>query len=93
MWPRFVAREFDSPLTPTIIRQRHVHGILADTEVIIDLRADGNVSVAERTDSIRPANAKKSTVRHILQTAAENFETLAALWDKVHGSHGQSRYH
>jgi Domain of unknown function (DUF4160) len=76
---RFVAYSNDHP-------PRHVHGILGDTELIIDLRQDGNVGLAERTDSIRPANAKRSTVRHILQTAAENFESLAALLGRVHGN-------
>ncbi len=76
---RFAAYSNDHP-------PRHVHGIHGDTEVIVDLREDGNVSLAERTDSIRPSNAKRSTVRHILQTAAENYESLAALWDRVHGN-------
>jgi hypothetical protein len=45
---------------------RHVHGFYADIEVIADLRADGNVSLAKQTDAIRPSNASKSDVRYIL---------------------------
>jgi hypothetical protein len=76
---RFAAYSDDHP-------PRHVHGILGETEVIVDLRQDGDVSLAERSDAITPPNAKRSSVRHILQTAAENFELLAALWEKVHGN-------
>jgi hypothetical protein len=35
---------------------RHVHGFYADVEVIVDLRPDGRVSLANRTDAIRPSN-------------------------------------
>jgi hypothetical protein len=45
---------------------RHVHGFYADIEVIVDLRPDGAVSLAMRTDAIRPSNGSKSDVRHIL---------------------------
>jgi DNA-directed RNA polymerase subunit L len=63
---------------------RHVHGFYADIEVIADLRADGNVSLAKRTDAIRPSNASKSDVRYILAAAAEHFDKLVALWEKHH---------
>jgi len=38
---------------------RHVHGFYAEVEVIVDLRADGKISLADRTDAIRPSNASK----------------------------------
>lgn len=63
---------------------RHVHGFAAETEAIIDLRTDGTVALADRDDAIRPANAKRSDVRKILEVAAKHFEELAALWEKVH---------
>jgi hypothetical protein len=75
---RFVAYSNDHP-------PRHVHGFYGETEAIIDLRADGNVALAERDDAVRPANAKQSDVRKILRAAAENFEELAALWEIVRG--------
>jgi Domain of unknown function (DUF4160) len=36
---------------------RHVHGFLSETEVIVDLRSDGNIALADRKDAIRPSNA------------------------------------
>ncbi len=65
---------------------RHVHGFLGETEVIVNLLQDGNVGLAERSDAVRPSKAKRSEVRRVLQIAAENFEPLAALWEKVHGN-------
>jgi len=64
---------------------RHVHGFYADAEVIVDLRLDGKVSLANRTDSIRPGNASKSDVRHVLTTAAKYFNELVSFWEKHHG--------
>jgi hypothetical protein len=65
---------------------RHVHGFLGETEAIADLRSDGNVSLASRKDAIRPANAKRSDVSKILNTAALHFDELAALWEEIHGN-------
>lgn len=65
---------------------RHVHGFLDGTEVIVDLRADGNVALAARKDAIHPANAKRADVRKILNAAAQHFEALENLWEKIHGN-------
>jgi hypothetical protein len=54
-------------------------------EVIVDLRLDGTVSLANRTDAIRPGNGSKSDVRHILTVAANHFDELVSLWEKHHG--------
>lgn len=64
---------------------RHVHGFSAETEVIVNLLANGAVALAERPDAIRPADAKRSEVRKILEVAAEHFEELAELWVRMHG--------
>jgi hypothetical protein len=64
---------------------RHVHAFYAEIEVIVDLRPDGKVSLAGRTDAIRPGNARKSDVRHVLMAAAGHFEELVTLWEKHHG--------
>lgn len=64
---------------------RHVHGFYAEVEVIVDLLADGAVALANRRDAIRPRDASKADIRHVLQTAAANFEELAALWEGLHG--------
>ena len=64
---------------------RHVHGFASETEVIVNLRPDGNVALADRKDAIRPANAKRSDLKKILAAAAQHFEELAILWEEVHG--------
>ncbi|MGA9672833.1 MAG: DUF4160 domain-containing protein [Terracidiphilus sp.] len=64
---------------------RHVHGFYAEVELIVDLRLDGTVSLANRTDAIRPGNASKADVRHILNAAAKHFNELVSLWEKHHG--------
>ena len=64
---------------------RHVHGFYAGIEVIVDLRTDGRVSLASRSDAVRPSNGSKSDVRHVLTTAARHFDELGSLWEKHHG--------
>jgi hypothetical protein len=63
---------------------RHVHGFVEQTEAIVDLTFSGDVMLADRPDCIRPGNAKRSDVRKILRTAAEHFEELVSLWEKMH---------
>jgi hypothetical protein len=75
---QFVAYSNDHP-------PRHIHGFAGGAEIIIDLRLDGTIALAERKDVIRPANAKRSVVKKILNVAALHFEELAALWEEVHG--------
>ncbi|MGB9235567.1 MAG: DUF4160 domain-containing protein [Terriglobales bacterium] len=74
---RFVVYSNDHP-------PRHVHGFAGEMQVIVDLRTDGTVGLADRDDAIRPANAKRSDVRKILQVAADHFEELAELWEAIH---------
>jgi hypothetical protein len=64
---------------------RHVHGFYAEIEAIVDLRRDGTVALARRSDAIRPSNGSKADVRHVLTVAARHFEELASLWEKHHG--------
>jgi hypothetical protein len=61
-----------------------VHGFYAEIEAIVDLRLDGTVSLATRTDAIRPSNGSKPDVRHILDVAADHFDELVKLWEKHH---------
>jgi hypothetical protein len=63
---------------------RHVHGFTGETEAIIDLRINGDVTLAVRRDCIRPGKAKRSDVQRILRSAAEHFEELVSLWEKMH---------
>jgi hypothetical protein len=65
---------------------RHVHGFYAEAEVIVELLVNSGreVALADRTDAIRPGNARRSDVKHILQTAAEHFDELVELWREAH---------
>ena len=63
---------------------RHVHGFFEEAEVIVDLGNARTVGLANRPDAIRPPNAKRSAVRRILNVAAEHFDELVALWEKMH---------
>jgi hypothetical protein len=72
--------------TPTTIRRGMFMVFAARPEIVVDLLLDGNIALADRNDAVRPANAKRSDVRPILQIAAENFELLAALWESIHGN-------
>jgi hypothetical protein len=63
---------------------RHVHGKYAGTTVIVDLLPDGNVARSSRSKSVIPANAKRSDVRRIVNTAREHAMALQALWEMTH---------
>ncbi len=63
---------------------RHVHGFVEEVEVIVNLRANRRVVVADRPDAIRPGNAKRSSVRRVLNGAAEHFDELGQLWERMH---------
>jgi len=63
---------------------RHIHGFSAETEVIVDLDLNGNVVLADRPDCIRPGNAKRRDVRNILTAAADHFDELVLLWERMH---------
>jgi hypothetical protein len=68
------------PLPP-----RHVHGFVAEISVIVDLLADGKVAKSARREAVRPANAKRSDVRRILDAAATHAVELNQLWEARHG--------
>lgn len=80
---RFIVYSNDHP-------PRHVHGFAGETEVVVELRggklrAERIVALANREDAVRLVNAKRSDVKKILRVAAEHFDELAALWERVHG--------
>jgi len=62
----------------------HVHGVYAETEVVIELGPD-EVRFARRRDHIRPGNAKMSDVKKIMTVAAKYRAELQALWEATHG--------
>jgi hypothetical protein len=75
---RFVAYSMDH-------EPRHVPGLYAEVEAIVDLRRDGTVALARRTDAVRPTNASKADLRHVLVVAARHFDELVVLWENHHG--------
>jgi hypothetical protein len=62
-----------------------VHGFYTETEVVVDLYEGNKVALANRKNAIRPPNAKKSNVKKILDSAADNVEALVLLWEMNHG--------
>lgn len=60
---------------------RHVHAFIGDGEVIIDLRHDRTVAVADRRNAVR--NATRSEVRRVLAIAADIFDQLVLLWEQT----------
>jgi len=59
-----------------------VHGLYAGIEAIAELLiAERKVRLARRHDRIKPRNAKRSDVNHILKTATKNFDEMVRLWE------------
>ena len=63
---------------------RHAHAEYSDIEVIVNLGADGNAVLADRTDRLRPRDAKRSDVKRVLMAAQEYFDELVLAWEKMH---------
>ena len=80
----YFSRSFCFVAYPRDHTPRHVHGFLEEAEVIVNLGDDRTVGLAMRSDAIRPPNAKRSSVRRILNAAAEHLDELVALWEKMH---------
>lgn len=65
---------------------RHVHAFLGkEIEVIVDLRTDGSVAVADRRNAFWPKDLRVAQIRTILECAAENFDDLVLLWKGARG--------
>ena len=64
---------------------RHVHAVFRGVEVIIELREDGSVALADRRRA-SSRNAKASDIKQAMRTAAQHFEALVKLWEEVHGT-------
>jgi hypothetical protein len=62
----------------------HAHGSYDGVVVIVELRADGTVTIADRDDAIIPRNPKKSAIRRILKEAAASFDRIVAAWERMH---------
>jgi hypothetical protein len=69
-------------LYPQDHEPRHVHGIVSRGQVIVNLRADGSVALAQRSDAV--IGVTTSEVRKVLQAAAEHFDELVRVWERMH---------
>lgn len=63
---------------------RHAHGMIRSGQVIVGLRADGNIALAQRPDAV--VGVTKSDARRVLQAAADHFDELVAAWERMHRS-------
>lgn len=62
-----------------------MHGFYAETEAIVEFREGRReVALAGRNDALRPHNASRRDVRHILEVAANHFDELVELWRSAH---------
>jgi hypothetical protein len=64
----------------------HVHGFYAETEVVVELhlKPQKEVALANRSNAVRPGNASRSDVKHVLLVATEHFDELVQLWEEAH---------
>jgi hypothetical protein len=62
----------------------HVHRRYQGVVVILELAASRVARLADRNDAIRPGDAKRNQVRHILSVANVHFEELMELWEEAH---------
>jgi hypothetical protein len=63
----------------------HVHGFYAEVEAIVRLDMEAReVGLADRTDAVRPGNASRRDIRHVLEVAAGHFDALIQLWGDAH---------
>ena len=51
--------------------------------LVVELLADGTVQKARRKDAILPADAKRTDIRKVLETAAEYYDELVAAWEQM----------
>jgi hypothetical protein len=63
----------------------HVHGRYQGVILILELGIDRTIRIADRWDAIRPGNAKRNQIRHILDVASEHYDDLMELWEEAHG--------
>ena len=59
-----------------------INGFYAEVEVIVELRPDRTVLLANPKDAVRPKNASRTDIRRVLTVAALYFDELIALWEK-----------
>ena len=61
---------------------RHVHGFIGSGEVIVDLRADGSVALANRRNAV--SHVTRVEVKKVLAAAAGAFDQLTEAWEAMH---------
>ncbi len=71
-------------LFPDDHEPRHAHAEYGESQVVVELGADGDVCMSRRFGQVQSANARRSDVNRILIVAAEYFDVLTALWEQMH---------
>jgi len=61
----------------------HVHARFAGMELVIDIDAMGKIRLSQRKDAVRPANAKASDIRRVLEIASRHSDELIDLWNEM----------
>jgi hypothetical protein len=62
----------------------HVHARYQGILAILELGVGKRVRLADRDDALRPGDAKRNQVRHILLVAGAHFDDLMELWEEAH---------
>ena len=64
----------------------HVHGFYAEIEVIVELheRPTKEAALGDRTRAVRPGDASRADVKHVLRVATKHFDELVKLWEEAH---------
>jgi len=61
---------------------RHVHGFIGSGEVIVDLRADGSVALANWRNAV--SHVTRVEVKKVLAAAGGAFDQLTEAWEAMH---------
>ncbi len=64
----------------------HVHGFYAGIAVVLELDFEKrSIRLAKRRDRVKPKNAKRADVAHVLRSAQRYGQELFNLWEVARG--------
>ncbi len=62
---------------------RYAHAFCGDAQIIVELRNNRIVALAQRRDAVRE-NAKMGDIKNVLIAAARNYDLLVDAWEQMH---------